>query len=216
MIITWFGQSCFEIKDKKKLDNISIVIDPFDESIGLKVPKIKADILIISHSHKDHANKKAIEGNPYVIETAGEYDIKSTMIQGIESFHDENNGKDRGKNIIYRIEINGMSIVHLGDLGHILDSKQVEQLSNVDILLIPVGGKYTIDAKKATEIVSQIEPRIIIPMHYKIDNLNLDIDNVDNFVKAIGLKPTYEDKLKIEKKDLPQEDVELVILQQSS
>ena len=105
--------------------------------------------------------------------------MSGITIQGVESYHDSSSGKDRGVNIIYRIEIDDISVTHLGDLGHVLDNKQLEVLNGTDILLIPVGGKYTLDAKKAVEVVSQIEPRIVIPMHYKIPGLKIDIEGVD-------------------------------------
>ena len=135
------------------------------------------------------------------------------------------NGKEHGGNLIYRINIEDVVITHLGDLGHTLDTKQVERLQGTDILLIPVGGKYTVNAKRAIEVINQIEPRIVVPMHYKVPGLKLDgIEDVDKFIKEIGLKPTSpheitggnisqgkEEKLKINKKDLPQEDMELVV-----
>jgi len=137
---------------------------------------------------------------------------KEVLIEGIDSYHDSQQGKERGNNIIYRIEIDDISVVHLGDLGDVLDSAQLEKLAGTDILLIPVGGKYTIDAKKAVEVISQIEPRIVIPMHYKTEGVKIDLDPLDKFIKEIGVAPSYEEKLKISKKDLPQEDMELVIL----
>ena len=212
MLLTWIGHSCFKIQDKTGADGKTIVTDPFDKSVGLRAPSFEANIVTVSHDHYDHNNVKAIRGNPYVIKTAGEYDIQGITVYGIESFHDENQGKDRGTNIIYRFEVDGISVSHLGDLGHVLDNKQFELLSGTDILLIPVGGKYTLNAKKAVEVISQVEPRIVIPMHYKVPGLKLDIEGVDKFVKELGIKPTNEEKLKINKKDLPQEDMELVIL----
>jgi L-ascorbate metabolism protein UlaG (beta-lactamase superfamily) len=213
MIITWLGQSCFKIQDKIGADGVTIVTDPFDKKYGLKVPNFEANIVTVSHDHDDHNNVKSLRGNPFVITTAGEYDVQGIMVEGVESYHDEKQGAERGKNIIYRIEVEDITIVHLGDLGHVLDDKQLEKLVGADILLVPVGGKYTIDAKKAVEVVSQVEPRIVIPMHYKISGLKIDdIENVEKFVKEMGVKPTEEDKLKINKKDLPQEDMELVIL----
>ncbi len=212
MIITWLGQSCFKIQDKIGTDGVTIVTDPFDKKYGLKVPNFEADIVTVSHNHEDHNNVKALRGAPFVITTAGEYDIKSIMVEGVEAYHDEKQGAERGKNIIYRIEIDDITIVHLGDLGHVLDDKQLEKLVGADILLIPVGGKYTIDAKKAVEVVSQVEPRMVIPMHYKIPGLKLDIEGVEKFVKEMGVKPTEEDRLKISKKDLPQDEMELVVL----
>jgi len=212
MLITWIGHSCFKIQDKTGPGGVTVVTDPFDKKIGLNPPSFEADIVTISHDHYDHNNIKVLRGKPFVISSAGEYDIQGVSIQGTESFHDEKSGSERGLNIIYRIEVDDISIAHLGDLGHVLDNKQLDVLAGTDILLIPVGGKYTIDAKKAAEVVSQIEPRIVIPMHYKVPGLTVDIDGVDKFIKEIGLKPTEEEKLKISKKDLPQEDMELVVL----
>ncbi len=212
MIITWIGHSCFKIQDKVGPDGITLTTDPFDKSVGLKAPNFESDIVTVSHDHYDHNNVKALRGNPFVIDSAGEYDVKGVMVEGVESFHDEKEGAERGKNIIYRIEMDDITVVHLGDLGHALNDKQLEKLVGADILLIPVGGKYTIDAKKAVSVVSQIEPRIVIPMHYKTKELKVDIESADKFIKELGLKPTEEDKLKINKRDLPQEDMELVVL----
>ena len=212
MVITWQGHSCFKIQNKTGADGITIATDPFENKIGLRVPNFEADIVTVSHDHYDHNNVKSLRGEPFIINTAGEYDIKGIGIKGVESFHDNSQGKERGINVIYRFEVDGISVTHLGDLGHILENKQIEVLSGTDILLIPVGGKYTLDAKKAVEVISQIEPRIVIPMHYKTPKLNIDIDDVDKFIKEIGIKPTEEEKLKISKKELPAEDMELVIL----
>jgi L-ascorbate metabolism protein UlaG (beta-lactamase superfamily) len=215
MIITWQGHSCFKIQDKIGPDGVALVTDPFDKEVGLKVPNFEADIVTISHDHHDHNNASALRGTPFIIDCAGEYDRKGVLIEGIDSYHDEKQGADLGGNIIYRIEIDDISITHLGDLGTVLDNTQLEKLVGTDILLIPVGGKFTLDAKKAVEVISQIEPRIVIPMHYRTDdskNEQRDLDSVDKFIKEIGLTPTREEKLKISKKDLPQEDMELVIL----
>jgi len=212
MIITWQGHSCFKIQDKVGPEGVTLVTDPFGKNIGLKIPNFEADIITISHDHDDHNNREALRGKPFIIDCAGEYDFKGVLIEGIDSYHDEKNGAERGNNIMYRIEIDDISIAHLGDLGQILDNTQLEKLVGTDILLIPVGGKYTLDAKKAVEVISQIEPRIVIPMHYKTKDLKIDLDEIDKFIKELGLTPTYEEKLKISKKDLPQEDMELVIL----
>jgi L-ascorbate metabolism protein UlaG (beta-lactamase superfamily) len=212
MYITYLGHSCFKLQDKTTADGITLVTDPFDKSTGLKVPNFEADIVTISHKHADHNNADALRGAPYVIKTAGEFDVKGVNIYGVEAFHDEKNGKERGINIIYRIDMDDISIVHLGDLGHVLDNKQLEMLVGTDILMIPVGGKFTLDAKKAVEVISQIEPRIVIPMHYNVPGLKYDLDGVEKFIKEIGVKPREEEKLKISKKDLPAEDMELVIM----
>lgn len=215
MIITWQGHSCFKIQDKIGTDGVTLVTDPFDKEVGLKVPNFEADIITVSHQHHDHNNTSALRGTPFIIDCAGEYDRKGILVEGIDSFHDEKKGEERGGNIIYRIEIDDISVAHLGDLGTVLDNAQLEKLVGTDVLLVPVGGKFTIDAKKAVEVISQIEPRIVIPMHYKTKdskNEQLELDGIEKFIKEIGLTPTYEEKLKISKKDLPVEDMELVIL----
>jgi L-ascorbate metabolism protein UlaG (beta-lactamase superfamily) len=212
MIITWQGHSCFKIQDKIGPDGVTVVTDPFDKKIGLKVPNFEADIITVSHQHDDHNNVGALRGQPFIINSPGEYDRRGVLVEGIDSYHDEKKGDGRGSNIIFRIELDDISIVHLGDLGHSLDNFQLEKLAGTDILLVPVGGKYTIDAEQAVSVISQIEPRIVIPMHYKVKDLDMDIEGVDKFVKALGLAPIYEEKLKLSKRDLPQEDMELVIL----
>ncbi len=212
MMITWQGHSCFKIQDKVGSDGVTVVTDPFGKDIGLKVPNFEADIVTVSHNHDDHNNVGALRGNPFVIDCAGEYDFKGVLVEGIDSFHDDKNGSERGRNIMYRMEIDDISVAHLGDLGAPLDNSQLEKLVGTDILLIPVGGKYTLDAKGAVEVISQIEPRIVIPMHYKTEGLTIELDSLEKFIKELGIEPVYEEKLKISKKDLPQEDMELIIL----
>ncbi|MDA3839551.1 MAG: MBL fold metallo-hydrolase [Patescibacteria group bacterium] len=217
MHITWLKHSCFKFQDKTGSEGTTLITDPFDSKyVGLKMPTLEADILTISHEHEDHSNKAAIKGNPYIMDSAGEYDVKGVSILGVDSFHDEKKGAERGKNVIFRFEMDGIVVTHLGDLGHVLDNKQLQGLVGTDILLIPVGGRYTLDAKKAVEVISQIEPRIVIPMHYKVKGMSAnfkDIDGVDKFIKEIGIKPTYEEKVRINKKDLPQDEMELIIME---
>jgi len=216
MIITWFGQSCFKIQGL----NCTLITDPFDKSCGLKVPRLAADVVTTSHDHQDHNNVKAVksmaDSKPFIIDGPGEYEIKNIFIYGVRSYHDDKEGQERGQNIIYRVEIDGISLAHLGDLGHTLGNGQVEKLEGVDILMIPVGGTYTINAKQATEVISQLEPRIVIPMHYNIPGLKLPkkLNSVDVFCKEIGVCPKEKiSKFKISKKDLPSEKMEVVILQ---
>ena len=211
-MISYFGQSCFKLQDKLGPEGVTLVTDPFNKETGLKVPNFEADIVTVSHQHPDHNNSSALRANPFVIDTAGEYDIKGVMVQGIETFHDNKNGAERGKNIVYRIEMDDLTIIHLGDLGHILTDEQLEQLDDVDVLFIPVGGKHTIDAKTAVEVIGQLEPRIVIPMHYRLSGNWVELDPVEKFIKELGVTPRKEEKLKIAKKDLPVEGMELVIL----
>jgi len=212
MQIQYIGHACFKLIGKDNKGNaVSLVTDPFGPEYGLCLPSTEADIVTVSHQHKDHNNIGGIKGAPYVIDTPGEYEVRDVFIQGIDSFHDEKGGVERGANIIYRISIEDLVITHLGDLGHALDTKQSERLEGTDILFIPVGGIYTLNASKAVEVINQIEPRMVIPMHYKTTGLKIELDVLEKFIKEIGIKPTEEEKLKIAKKDLPIEDMELVV-----
>ncbi len=217
--INWFGQSCFQISVSNSKDHSAqILIDPFDESIGLKVPRFSADILLITHEHADHNNIKEVkaidEKEVFLISGPGEYEVKGVFIKGIPSFHDNSQGKERGRNTIYTIEAEEIKFCHLGDLGQAqLTDEQLEQIGEVDILMIPVGGTYTISGQEATKIISQIEPRIIIPMHYQIPNLKIKLDNVEKFTKAIGKNSIQpQEKLQIKASNLPKEGTEMVIL----
>jgi L-ascorbate metabolism protein UlaG (beta-lactamase superfamily) len=213
MMISYLGQSCFKLQDKLGPEGVTLVTDPFNKELGLKVPNFEADIVTVSHQHADHNNSAALRANPFIIDTPGEYDFKGVMVQGIETFHDTKGGAERGKNIVYRIEMDDLTIVHLGDLGHVLTDEQLEQLDDVDILFIPVGGHHTIDAKTAVEVIGQLEPRVVIPMHYKLSGSKADLDPVEKFIKELGVEPRKEEKLKIAKKDLPQEGMDLVVLE---
>ncbi len=214
MQIQWLGQSYFKIQTKNNGDEVIIATDPYGADIGLKPPKIQADIVTISHQHHNHNNLDAIKGEPFVIDGPGEYETKGVFIYGIPAWHDNKEGKERGGTIIYRIIAENMNILHLGDLGDLLTDEQIEKINEVDILLIPVGGIYTIDGKKANEIISQLEPRIVIPMHYNIPGLKTkqELDGVEKFIKESGLPVEKMDKLKIAKKDLPQEETKIILL----
>jgi L-ascorbate metabolism protein UlaG (beta-lactamase superfamily) len=209
MIIQWLGQSAFKIQDKE----LTIAIDPHDKT-GLKMPKFQADLLLITHDHDDHNNVKAIKGTPFIINGPGEYEVKNVFVYGLKAFHDNKEGTERGKITCYVIEINGVKIAHLSDLGQDnLNERQLSILEGVDILLIPVGGIYTINGTGAVKIISQIQPRIIVPMHYKIPGLKIKLEPVETFLKEFGVNdPEKMDKLKIQKKDLPQEETKVIIL----
>lgn len=217
MIISWFGQSCFRIEAKEGPSTgsgqVSILIDPFSKEIGLKPPKIKDDIVIVSHNHYDHNSVEEIAPETFLINIPGEYERNGIYIRGIQSFHDKSEGKERGLNTIFIIKAEEITVCHLGDLGHELTDKQIEEIGDVDILMVPVGGKYTIDYKEAIETISQIEPKIIIPMHYKVKDLKIDIDGADKFVKELGLTPEKVDKYKTAKKLLPTEEMKLVMFE---
>lgn len=212
MDIYWHGQSCFKIKGK----SATIITDPFDpEMVGLKLPKeMDANIVSITHDHVDHNNKKAVTGEPVVVEGPGEYESNGVSIVGIPAFHDNSKGTERGKNTIYNFIVDGLNIVHMGDFGQdALTPEQVSEIGSCDILMIPVGSVYTIDGKIASEIVAQLEPRIVIPMHYKIDGLKFELDPIEIFLKAMGVEaPDAIMKLSITKDKLPEEAKVVVML----
>ncbi len=210
MEIIWHGHSFFEIQSKK----IKIAIDPFSEKIGLLPPKVKADILLISHNHYDHNNKKTISGDYFLIEGPGEYEVKGIFIEGIESFHDEKGGKERGKNTIYKIEIEGFKICHFGDFGQKeLTNGQKEKLENLDVLMIPVGGIFTISAQEAMKIVRELEPKIVIPMHYFLLGLKIKLDPPEKFLKLMGVKSLKPlEKLKLKKGEKLSEETKVILL----
>ncbi len=210
MNISWFGHSCFRIEAKEG----SILIDPFSKEIGLKPPRIKDDVVLVSHHHFDHDNTGEANPEAFIIDGPGEYEKQGISIRGISSFHDKSAGKERGTNTIYVIKAEDMTICHLGDYGQDkFDDRQLEEIGDVDILMVPIGGVYTIDYKEAASVISQIEPKIIIPMHYKIKNLKVEINGPEKFLKEIGLTPEKIDKLKIVKKNLPVEEMKLIMLE---
>lgn len=220
--ITWAGQACFQISiSNSKEHSAQIVIDPFDEKTGLKIPKLEGDILMVTHDHFDHNNVKAVKplsreaGKAIMITGPGEYEISGVFIKGIPAFHDNSQGKERGKVTIYTIEAEDMRFCHLSDLGQDqLTDEQLEQIGQVDILMVPVGGGgFTIDGQGASKIISQIDPKIVIPMHYNLPGLKIKLDSVDKFKKAVGknsIEP--QDKLQIKSSALPKEGMEIIIL----
>ena len=209
MKISWLGHSCFKIKCKE----IDLVIDPYSDSIGIKMPKVKADAVLVTHNHDDHNNISAITGNPLIINGPGEYEMKGTFIYGKRAYHDNKNGLERGAITIYLIEEAGITVAHLGDFNQDdLVDEQMEFLKNVDVLLVPVGGTYSLNSDGAIKIINEIEPGVIIPMHYKCPGVKISLDGVDKFINEIGLSPEKLDEFKISKESLPQNDMKLVIL----
>lgn len=215
MEIVYKAHSCFEIKGK----NLTIVTDPYDPKIGYKKLNLKADVVTVSHDHFDHAYLEGVSEYQLLVSGPGEYEIKDTFINGLSTFHDDKKGEERGKNTIYVIEVDGFSILHLGDLGHELSKDTIENLPDIDILLIPVGGVFTINAKVATKVISSLEPGIAIPMHYQTKMLDVGekIDKVDVFLHEMGIEDVKTvDKLKLKSKsDVPAE-TEVFVLSPTS
>jgi L-ascorbate metabolism protein UlaG (beta-lactamase superfamily) len=203
MEITYLGHASFRLKGKKA----TVVTDPFDPNFtGLKLPKVGADVVTVSHSHQDHNFPEGVEGNPFIAQGPGEYEVKDTFIKGVSAYHDSKKGSERGKVTLYNILIDEINVVHLGDLGETLTTDELEALGNVDVLLVPVGGGYTINAPSAAKVVSETEPKIVIPMHYRVEGLKFDLEPVSNFLKEMGKEGVEPlTKLIITKEKLPEE-----------
>lgn len=220
MDITHLGHASFKIRGK----NIILITDPFDPKLlGLKFPVQEADIVTVSHHHKDHDYTEGIKAKneetinrPFIVDGPGEYEIGGVDILGLESFHDKTNGAERGKNTIYEIRIDGLNLVHLGDLGHKLSDKQTEMISDVDILFVPVGSSYNLTPHECGEVIAQLEPKIVIPMHYAVPGINKEIfdklTSAEDFLKEMG-KPDVisQDKFTITRDKLP-EEMQIVVL----
>ncbi|MCY6959214.1 MBL fold metallo-hydrolase [Clostridium brassicae] len=179
MKITWLGHSSFLIEDSK---GRRLLTDPFDESVGYKIFDEEVDLVSISHHHFDHDYIDKLKGNPKIIDKVGLFNLCDIPLKGIPSFHDDVKGTKRGENIIFVFEIDGYKICHLGDLGHELSQDYINKIGNIDILLIPVGGNYTIDGKAAAKVAKEINSKIIIPMHYKTPHLSFPLEGVETFI----------------------------------
>ena len=200
MDISWLGHSCFRIKGS----HATVITDPYSPSLGYSLGKPTARIVTVSHQHPGHSYVQGIGGEPRVITGPGEYEISGILIIGIATFHDAEGGGKRGKNTVYLMEVDEVSVCHLGDLGHVLTAEQAEELGNVDILLLPVGGVSTINAPAAAEVVRRLEPKVVIPMHYKTQALSWELEPVGRFLKEIGVKEVNSHpKLSFTRSSLP-------------
>ena len=209
MEINWLGKTCFRIKGKQT----TIVTDPFLADIAVNLSRTSADIVCLSYQKPEEAGEVKIGGEPYVIQGPGEYEVGGVLVIGVPSFQDESKGSMRGKNTIYALEIEELSICYLGKLGHMLTDEQIEVIGNVDILLLPVGGNVTINATQAARLVRNIEPNIVIPMYYKTPATTEELDPVDKFLNEIGSQGlTAQAKLNMSKNSLPQ-GTQIVLLE---
>ena len=198
MKIKWFGQSCFMITSEK---GTKILMDPYKNALGYRLPKeIEADIVATSHDHSDHNHISAVKSSFVHINGTGNFSEHGIEIKGVATFHDKVSGAKKGKNTIYNFNIDGINVCHCGDLGHTLDSNLVKEIGNVDILLLPVGGGFTIDAFDAVNVMKQLNPTVVIPMHYRtkaLGALGLAFDKVDKFISASGLQVKEHTELKL-------------------
>jgi L-ascorbate metabolism protein UlaG (beta-lactamase superfamily) len=200
MEITWLGHSCFKLKGKQA----TVITDPFSPAIGYTLGKVTADIVTVSHPHPGHSYVQGVADEPRILKSPGEYESGGVLSVGVHTFHDNEKGAQRGKNTVFVIDVDDVMICHLGDLGHVLTAEQVAEINGVDVLLIPVGGVSTIDAVQAAQVVRQLEPKIIIPMHYKTEAEKKDLETAERFLKEMGVKEAVpQPKLSVNKSSLP-------------
>ncbi|GKU27463.1 MBL fold metallo-hydrolase [Clostridium folliculivorans] len=202
MKIKWYGHSCFMITSE---NGTKIILDPYISMLGYKLPELEADIVATSHEHSDHNNINAVKNDFVHINKPGIFSEYGIEIKGVDTFHDKVSGAKKGKNTIFNFKVDDINVCHCGDLGHILDAKQVEEIGNVDVLLIPVGGGYTIDATDAVEVVKQLKPTVIVPMHYRtkaLGPMGLAFAKVDKFIDASGLKAQNYAELELNKENI--------------
>jgi L-ascorbate metabolism protein UlaG (beta-lactamase superfamily) len=206
MELSWYGLSCFRITERKLT---TIVTDPYNGDLGLPPLKLKSDVVTVSHDAKGHNQVEAVSGTRHVLSGPGEYEIGGVFITGIATLNEAKSNR----NVIYLFDYDGLTVAHLGDMTKVPSQTQIEPLEQVHILLVPVGGGKSLNAAQAAELVSMLEPNIVIPMHYKLPGLLLDLEDVDRFLKEMGVtEPTQEESLKISMSNLPEEP-EIVLLQ---
>lgn len=209
MKIKWLGHACFLLTSSS---GAKVLTDPFDEQVGYELPAVKADIVTTSHDHYDHNHVSIVKGDFVHINNPGKFSERGIEITGVSTFHDESKGAKRGKNVIFKFDIDGIKVCHCGDLGHVLTDDQVKQIDEVDVLLVPVGGTYTVDARGAYEVVKQLKPIITIPMHFKTEVLGFPIDGVNNFLFAAGGgEMTGKQEIELNKDNLSQISSVLVL-----
>ncbi len=200
MDISWLGHSCFRIKGSQA----TIITDPYPPGLGYSLGNPTASIVTVSHQHPGHSYIKGVGGQPRAVTGPGEYEIGGILIIGVATFHDQERGEKRGKNTIYVMDVDEVSVCHVGDLGHTLSVEQVEAVAEVDVLLLPVGGMSTINAVTAAEVVRQLEPKVVVPMHYKTPALGWELEPVERFLKEMGVPQVNpQPKLSLTKSSLP-------------
>lgn len=215
MIIEYLGHSCFKLTEST---GTSIVCDPYSgEVVGFSMPKVEADVVTVSHHHNDHDLVENVGGNPIIIDKESNRDFDGVEINSIKSFHDASRGKKRGENVIFKFRMDGIDVCHLGDLGEKCSPDLIETLLPVNVLLIPVGGNYTIDAEMAKEYVDRIMPDIVIPMHFRTKDCKLDIDKVDEFLNLFDgeiIEEPEENSIELSRTDLSGE-TKIVVLRRT-
>jgi len=210
--ISWYGLSCFRISERGQ---ITVVTDPFAASIGLPEPKLKADVVTVSHDVPGHNNVETVKGPPYILTGPGEYEVGGVFIIGI-ALHNAKEENPR-RNVGYMIEYENLTVLHLGDLDHVPEQSVIEEIGVVNVLLVPVGGGAGLKASEAAEVVALIEPHYVVPMHYAQDGLKLDLDPVDRFLKAMGVTKVQEaEVLRVNAATLPEQPQVVMLTPQTA
>jgi L-ascorbate metabolism protein UlaG (beta-lactamase superfamily) len=188
--VTWLGQSCFRLRGR----NAAVVTDPFSPALGPKL-RLEGNLVTVSHPHENHSHVQSVK-DAYVIEGPGEYEVAGVTVRGLPTYHDSQQGAEHGRNTVYVIELDDVRVCHLGDLGHRLDDSALETIGNVDVLLVPVGGGRTLDGARAAEVVRQVEPRYVVPMHFGHPSLRTELAPVERFLNEMGV-PESEAQTKL-------------------
>ena len=210
MDVTWLGHGCFRLRGR----GAAVVTDPYPPAIGLKLSRMDAEVVTVSHEHDNHAFTSVVRDGAYEIRGPGEYEVAGVSVVGVPTYHDAEKGAKHGRNTVYLIEIDDVRVVHLGDLGHKLDDAEAEAVASPDVLLVGVGGRSTMNGAQAAEVVRQLEPRYVVPMHYAIPGLKLQLDPIDRFLKEMGVTASdAQPKLTVQKSSVTEFETKVVVLE---
>ena len=210
MDVTWLGHGCFRLRGR----GAAVVTDPYPPTIGLKLSRMDAEVVTVSHEHDNHNYTQVVRDGAYEIHGPGEYEVAGVSVIGVPTYHDEQKGAKHGRNTVYLIEIDDVRVCHLGDLGHKLDDSEAEAVASPDVLLVPVGGRSAINGAQAAEVVRQLEPRYVVPMHYAIPGLKIELDPLDRFLKEMGVATSEaQPKLSVQKSSVTEYETKVVVLE---
>jgi L-ascorbate metabolism protein UlaG (beta-lactamase superfamily) len=208
MEITWYGRACFRLRGR----DATVITDPCPPSTGFVAGKHDVDLLTISHDHPDHAYLRSITAG-LTLTRPGEYEFHDLLVTGVRTYHDGSGGTERGENVVFTAEVDGVHICHLGDLGHLLTEEEIQEIGPVDVLLVPVGGNFTISPSEAAEVVAQFSPKLVIPMHYAVDGASTDLQGPEKFLHEMAVtEPVRQPKAQVTSSSLP-EETQVVLLE---
>jgi L-ascorbate metabolism protein UlaG (beta-lactamase superfamily) len=207
MEITWYGRACFRLKGR----DATVITDPCPPTTGFVAGKHEVDLLTLSHAHADHAYTRSITAG-MTLTRPGEYEYRDLLVTGVKTWHDGSEGSERGENIVFAVEVDGVHICHLGDLGHLLTDEQLSELGPIDVLLVPAGGNFTISPAEAAAVVAQIEPKIVIPMHFAAEGASADLLGPETFLHELATEPIRQPKALVTATSLPDE-TQVVLLE---